>query len=412
MTEYMHRRQSSDKEKTVLVVISIIAALLLWAYVVTQVNPTIRHMIPNVPVQLLNTESLAARGLAVAGPTEYTINVTVEGRRSDIRKLEANQILAEVDLFGWSKGENYIPVTIRMPDSIRLADGKANRIKVVIEELVELNKPVTIILKGSLPDQTEAGEIVIQPDEIKVSGAKSAVESVQDLQAIIEASELGEEGARLQADLIPVNKDGIKVDTVHLSATFVDIDYELLRIKEVDLIVKLTGELSGGRQPQLTYPETIKIKGRKDVIKDITEIKTDSVDLTKHPEGGAVDLKLQLPDGILPIETYQKMQLIIKPVSQGTRSFQYSAEQVQLRGLPDEYSATPEPSTINISVSGPKEQVDELTAGQLQLFVDAANVKEGRQTLPLQIEAKRGGLSFKPDPSALVFNVGAAKNEQ
>ena len=42
-----------------------------------------------VPVQLLNVQSLTARQLAIAGDGEYTVDVVVEGRRADIAKIPA-----------------------------------------------------------------------------------------------------------------------------------------------------------------------------------------------------------------------------------------------------------------------------------------------------------------------------------
>ena len=131
-----NKNKKPDSGRTISIILSIIIALLLWSYVIIQVNPTKEETISRVPVQLLNIQSLTARQLAIAGDGEYMVDVVVEGRRADIMKVSSEDIVAEADLFGWSKGENYIPVNVKVPAGLKLIEVRSAKIQVTIEDLV------------------------------------------------------------------------------------------------------------------------------------------------------------------------------------------------------------------------------------------------------------------------------------
>ena len=116
-------------------VISVVIALILWVYVVNVINPPSSTTVTGVPVQLLNQEVLAASSLAIAGTDSYAVDVVVEGARSDIIALQADQVTAVADLFGMSKGQNYLVVSVSVPEKITVTEvGPAD--PVLIDELV------------------------------------------------------------------------------------------------------------------------------------------------------------------------------------------------------------------------------------------------------------------------------------
>jgi hypothetical protein len=60
------------KSNTANKIISVIIAILLWTYVIGMVDPTKTTTIRDVPVQLLNEDSLTSKGLALSGEMDYT----------------------------------------------------------------------------------------------------------------------------------------------------------------------------------------------------------------------------------------------------------------------------------------------------------------------------------------------------
>jgi len=211
------------KNNTFLKVLSLLIAILLWLYVMGQVNPTTSYTIKNVPVQLLNADTLAQRGLAVGDKGNYTVNVVVEGKKSDITKLDKNRIKATADIFGYEKGEDSVPVKVAVPDGIRLVETNPPKIQVDLEEFVSVYKSVNVTFAGETPPGMEPGHISVNPTEIEVKGAKSLVDTVAQVNAGINASDLTEKPQTFNITPTAVDKNGKTVTGVSFSTEIVEV---------------------------------------------------------------------------------------------------------------------------------------------------------------------------------------------
>ena len=182
-----------DRNNTVLKILSLLIAIVLWMYVMGEVNPTITRTIENIPVELLNKNTLEQRELAIKNPAGFTADIIVEGKRADINSLEREKIKATADLFGYEEGENYVPVQLEVPDNIKLREIKTPKIQVTLEKLTSVYKAVTVDFTGRTEDGTQPGNVEVSPAEVEVKGGKSAVDAVERVEARVAAEEIGNE---------------------------------------------------------------------------------------------------------------------------------------------------------------------------------------------------------------------------
>src|SRR5690625_6765 len=82
--------------------ISIVFAIFLWSYVMGATNPTIRREYRNLPVELINEETLQNNDMVIVEPKEPTVNVTLSGPRNEINKVQPRDIIVQVDLARFS----------------------------------------------------------------------------------------------------------------------------------------------------------------------------------------------------------------------------------------------------------------------------------------------------------------------
>ena len=252
---------------TFLKILSVIIAIVMWVYVIEVTNPMKPQPFSDVPVQLLNEESLAARGLALSGEANYTVDVKVEAKKADLSKLSSRDIIVQADLFGYSMGKNYIPVMVKVPDGVNLISYDPIKINVVIEELVEVPKPIKVVFVGPFEENIEAGQVTTQPEEILVSGAKSEVGAVSYIRAEVNTAGLTAEGNTVQAKAVAVNRSDDVVQNVRMSSSYVDVSARLSQVKAVPLTVDLTGEVAPIYEvTNLDIPDTVKIKGTRDAL--------------------------------------------------------------------------------------------------------------------------------------------------
>ena len=62
------------KSKKFNIILALIVAIVLWAYVLGEINPTSSTVIRNVPINFTNQEALEAEGLTVLSTSAETVN--------------------------------------------------------------------------------------------------------------------------------------------------------------------------------------------------------------------------------------------------------------------------------------------------------------------------------------------------
>ncbi|MBQ4371734.1 MAG: hypothetical protein II803_04910, partial [Firmicutes bacterium] len=121
-----------SRSKTLNIIISVLASVLLWIYVINVVNPPSTMTVKDIPVQLEGLENLEAGHLTIAGDGSYTVDVTLSASRAELAGISEKDIRATASLAGLSAGQNYINVSVKAPDSVTIDDIRSQKIQVYI----------------------------------------------------------------------------------------------------------------------------------------------------------------------------------------------------------------------------------------------------------------------------------------
>lgn len=341
------------KSNTFYKIISVLIAMVLWGYVIAYVNPTKEETITSVPVQLLNLENLEARGLAISGEQAYTVDVVVKGKRGDMANIQPEEIIANADLFGFTAGKNYLPVTVTVPDSLTIVEIKPSKILITLEELVSASKSVQINFEGDFKENTEPGEITTKPEAIEISGAKSSVNKVAYIRAVVDATKITKDGAQIQSTVVPVNDVGEAVTDIKLSSEVITVSVKLLDVKEVKLDTEVVGEPAGAYEvTNLNIPTTVKIRGEKSIIKDIESVSSQAIDLTAVKADSSIPVKVILPDGVELSNESKNIAVDIKLKGITSKTFEYGGFEFTVEGLPDKLTLSIDTASVKVMVSG------------------------------------------------------------
>lgn len=285
------------RSNTVLKILSLLLAIALWAFVLGEVNPTVKKTIHGVPVEFTSVDTLEDRELAMVTQEGYTVDIVIEGARSDVGQLEISDIQATADLYGYDEeGENQVSVDVVLPSKLSLEEVKTPDITVVLEELVSVSKPVTVEFTGKTADKTEATAVEVAPSEVEVKGAKSVVNRVDTVKVKIDSEELTEEVEVFNIVPSAYTKNDKPVKNVSISANKVEVEAVLYHTKTVDLKVKTTG--TSNNDAKVTIPDEITIKGTAESLARITSIATDYVDISEITENTVLPIDLMLPYGV------------------------------------------------------------------------------------------------------------------
>lgn len=362
--------------------ISVAVALMLWVYVVYVLNPLSQTVVSNVPVLLLNQEVLAASQLAIAGPEHYTVDVVVEGTRSDTIALKDDQVTATADLFGMGKGQNYLVVSVSVPEKITVIEIRANRIPVYVDELVNIAKPVELAVSNS-SSSSEVGGIVLSPADVHVSGAKSIVDQVKSVRVTVPLDSLAETPSAQLLTAEPVDEEGQPVAHVRLSHAYVELTAALFRTKTVPLEVPVEGAVP--EYVEITkqeIPSEITIKGRESALQHIQAVVARPLDIRGVRETTTLPIEPLLPEGIEVATSSLDLEAHFTVKTLSEVEFTYTPEDVWAYNVPAGYSVSVLTPGITVRARGEEAVVNVLKESDLQPAVNAANVSAGIQEVP------------------------------
>ena len=254
------------KNKTVLKICSVVIAICLWVYVIGEVDPDSRKKISNIEVSYANTEVLAERGLAVADEETEVISVVIDGKRSDVNNAKKRGIAAYADVSGCKEGSNSIEITVSLPDGVRLESVSQEKLKVNVAELVSEEKPVQIKVPDADNDQNMIPWVTdYTPETVIVSGAGNIVDKIDHVIGVVDGTKVDSQLRNFEAEVIPVDKSGNKVDGAETSYKVVYADVLLLSTRQVKLEVKSGNVAEGMQVKDIEAAKTVIIAGAESV---------------------------------------------------------------------------------------------------------------------------------------------------
>lgn len=287
------------KNKTFLKIFSLFTAVLLWIYVMGEVDPETKEVIRDIPVKFMNTDVLAESGLAVVQEEELTVSATIEGKRSEVNDVKKTGLIAYIDVSQCSKGNNTGKININTPEGVSLESISKSTYKFRVEKLMEKQKPVVIEFTDTVDGADKRAWVLeTDPETITVSGAKGSVENIVSLKGTVSANEASADESRwVSVDVIPVTEDGTQVLGVTPETAKIKAKIQLLSVKTVKLEVTADDSEISGQVEKIETVKTIKVAGPDDVVEALEQI-TGTIDLTGMTGTTKAAVMLNLPENV------------------------------------------------------------------------------------------------------------------
>ena len=105
--------------KKVLMLVSLLIAIGLWMFVMGNVDPEVSERVNGIQVEMQGTDSLDDQGLTAALNKPKIVSVTIEGKRSQVKKAKDKGIKAYIDVSTCEYGKNEAEIYVKIPDKAR-----------------------------------------------------------------------------------------------------------------------------------------------------------------------------------------------------------------------------------------------------------------------------------------------------
>ena len=303
------------KNKTIMKIVSLLAAVCLWMYVVGEVDPETKGKVSDIPVKFINTEVLAENGLAAVHEEETVMSVLLKGKRSDVNDIKKAGLTAYVDVTDCEEGRNTRDIEINVPDSVSLENASVETLTFVVEKLEEQSKPVEIEFYGN-SGSNELTPYIIEcnHEEITVSGAESSVRKITSLNGKVYLEDIPEEKSKwITVEVEPVNKNGKTIGGVKLNADEVRVKVQMLQIKTVKLQVNKENFDDRIEISEMNLPENIVLAGPASVMKNLGKVEG-AVDMSGVTESTTLPIQIDLPESVYLYEkdNHPTAEIIVK----------------------------------------------------------------------------------------------------
>lgn len=368
--------------------LSFVLAVTLWARLTLEQNPERREIYPTeIPVEVTGLPS----NLVVANDIQ-PVKLRIGAPQESWRRLQASSFRAVVDLSRASPGLEQPDVNVEVSDpDVRILDKIPSKVSVRIEELRTVSVPVHVTQLGSVPFGYRVnGEPIIDPPTVQVSGPASAVQKVSEAVVSVRMDEVK---STLDQSLKPEPRgaSGV-VSGVRLEPQSVTVTFKVEQIagsKAIPVVPQIRGQVAPGYwiSAITVEPASVQVVGDPNLLESVTVLNTADVDVTGAIADVVRSVPISRPSGITVVRDQNAtVRVAVLPLpGQQARDVTVTVANVA-SGL----SATINPATINVSISGTQPALARIGAADVAASVDLRGIGEGTQSVLVNVAAPDG----------------------
>ena len=325
-------------------------------------------------------------------------------------RLDSTSFRATVDLSAVSAvgGRATVSVSVVATDPrVQVLDFEPRQITVEVDAVVTRTVPVRAVL-GPVPSGLDLGEPSLAATTAKVTGPGSVVERVAEVQARVSVDASGIDVNR-DVDLVPVDAAGEPLSPVDVAPATVRVRMAIFTDRQTrSLPVRPT--IAGTPAPGFevasvtTDPLVVTVEGDVDNLAPLEFVDTAPVTLTGASSDVAVDVALDLPDGVqAPGLPAVHVVVTLRPVT-ATRTFQAGllivgarADRAYALGL----------DRVLVTIGGPLADLDRLSGSTIALTLDVSGLDTGSHEVAVEANLQTGLTLVGASPDRVTVTITA-----
>lgn len=303
----------TDKGRKIInIVLALLVSIGAWVFVVYNYDPMTRAKYTDIPITYTGLENLANRGYAVAETAQERVDVVLEQRRIDTGSITAEDISVTADVSGLASGQNTVALHATGPDGTQVSDISFKTVTIEIESAD--SEDMDIAIEYSVPAEENAEPIIedMNYTTATVVATEDRLDNVDRVAAVIDPADLTDKLKPLTVELAALDSDGNRVLNVVVYPEAVSFKVAAGYTKEVSLEVPVTDESDDSYERTYTAPDTVTIKGSKDLISKISSITADDIYITGYYEDAELAISVDLPEGVYFANDQKELILKVK----------------------------------------------------------------------------------------------------
>ncbi|SFD96302.1 YbbR domain-containing protein [Paenibacillus catalpae] len=383
---------------TMLKILSVAIALLLWAVVHFDPESTPATVTSNLDTKVIEAASVIPTGLdetkyALVNVEPTVVRLVVEGRRASLLTLKDEDYVVHLDLSHVTAGEHVVPLTYDLPKGISLIEMSPRSATVDIVEIETKTFDLGVATDGTPANGYIAGtptvksgttvNITLPKDEMALVGAVRTTIDIEGAEKTV---------VNKKSQIVVYDTEGEAMEHAIIRPSTVEVEVPVTPpLKTMPLQIGFTGSLPDGLSISSVKADIDKVAVYGDQkLLDSMETYTGGVtiDLSKIKESGTVKAKVNAVGDVKMVEP-SEIDIEVTVVTSQTLTLDRS---VILKDLPEGLAAAfkdPEDGHISIAVRGAPNMLAALQNDDVRLVADLSEAKIGRATFTLLVKLPR-----------------------
>ena len=380
-------------------IISFVLAILFWLVIASIEDPeTTKNF--TVPVTKINEELVRESDKTYEVTSGNTVAITVRARQSILSDLTAEDFKAVADFANLSF-TGAIPIEVSVlhhTNHVEITKGANTMMQVSIEELASVDKVVSTKAEGSVITGKALGTITVEPNMIRMEGAKTTIDRIASVYAVVNVSGSSEDSSHVVEPIVyDSNGDIIDTTDILFSVDSLTVNVTLLDTKTVPVEwnIDVTAADGYGIESKDYTPSEIQVAGSEEALNAISKVVLDdyiAYDLTEGVEYEA-DLESIVKDSGVSIvnpEENRNVKLAVRVAPYDQKSGTVEFDAIELKGKNSDYKYSVSGDTsITYALSGLSTDLEILDDTKLDFILDVTGLEPGNHTLNLKLETSQ-----------------------
>lgn len=402
-TEKKNTLSFSDllKDKRFMLFFSCLLAFVLWMWVAIEKSPETQRVITGVPVQINLENSVPEQlGLSVFGNSEFTVDVTVKGKKYITSSLSADDIdvIANTNYVDGS-GIKTLQIKVTPKDSNAdyvISSYSSNYVEVYFDTYKEVELPITGVIETELtsvvPDGCVVGDTVLSKNTVLISGPTTEVNKISSVTANITIDKILEKTTVFDPAFKIVTNDGSSLEYVKLVTDESNITVTVPVLKEI--VLPTTIEFRNAPSyfinnplSYTVYPSTVKVAVPVDMIETTEYYVVDTIDFADI-SGSINTFNIDVnttANSFKVLSNISKFTVKIDASDMVSKTITVPAKQISILNNRDDFSVTAlNDKDIAVKVVGKESHINNITADNLSIVVDTTEQEIINNTSVLQ----------------------------
>ena len=373
-------------------------AIVFWFIIVNSEDPIESRTFRDIPVTVLNEEQVTEKEKILEVIEGDTVDVEVEGRRSELDRLTERDFYATADMSEVSFMDTVlIRVSVPSYPDVKVLNNGENVMKLIFDDYVTERFSFKMNTVGEPMAGYYVGDALASPNIIQISGAKTVLDKVKEVSLEVDVSG---RSVDFTTTAIPVvydmNGDVISSSKLQmqLESEAVTVNVPILASKELDIRVKTVGEVPEGYEileENIAYqPETVLIAGTKEELDKLSSHIMLEIDVTGQT--GTVEKNIPVLSVLdssltsLRVIDTQMVAVTVRVTPYVDKELSIPMSLIDLTNLAEGYSAQLiRKVDIPVTVQCKSARAPFVTAEYLNPYVDLTGLTEGTYQVELKM---------------------------